>query len=256
MNTDEQRLAHAVAEGYDDFSSLYDRFWGHRSCHWLPVIDRVLLRDNGPPRHVLDVCCGTGRLGQALHELGYRVTGIDGSARMVSLARRNAPGCEFIVTDVRSFRTNQRFDLALSVFDSLNHLMCSQDLCLGFRSVRSSLKPQAPFLFDLNMEDGFRRRWRGTSAIVEPDVVCAVRSDFNEETATAEFHATWFRHQTEWQRHDVVLKQRCYTQEAIQAALTDEGFAEIRILDAVSDLGLENQVGRTFFLCRAVEHPP
>ena len=81
---------HAVA--YDRFAWLYDRHWGRDFTRWgLPVLDQLLLRDLPVGARLLDLCCGTGHLAQALTERGYRVTEVDASAAMLRFARQNAP---------------------------------------------------------------------------------------------------------------------------------------------------------------------
>lgn len=239
------------AASYDPFAWVYNLHWG-RDAEWkLGVVRQLVLCDLAPPRRVLDLCCGTGQLDGALHELGYEVTGVDASPEMIRFARENAPACEFIVSDVREFSAPGAFDLALCMFDSLNHLMSAEDLRRAFRAVHSVLRVGAPFLFDLNMEDGFRERWRRSLGIVEDDYVCVVRSRFLEQDAIGEFVATIFRHETEWIRSDVVLRQRCYAVDDVTRALSAEGFSNIRVLDAAKDLGLKGEVGRSFFLCAA-----
>jgi hypothetical protein len=65
------------------------------------------------------------------------------------------------------------------------------------------------------------------------------------------FLATIFRHESGWIRSDVVLRQKCYAVDDVTRLLSAEGFSNIRVLDAAKDLGLEGQVGRSFFLCAA-----
>lgn len=52
--------------------------------------------------HVLDVGCGTGRWLRRYEKLGLRVTGIDATARMLSLAKQQGTGCALVRAE--SFR--------------------------------------------------------------------------------------------------------------------------------------------------------
>ena len=237
---------------YDDFAWIYDRHWGRDTVRDLGTIGRVVLDDRPPPARVLDLCCGTGQLDRALHERGYAVTGVDGSPEMIAHARRNAPQCEFIVADARDFSVPGRYDVALSMYDSLNHLMELDDLRRAFGSVRRALNPGAPFLFDLNMAEGYRARWRGSFGVVEDDCAAIVRSGYDEASATGELLATLFRRGDGWERSDVVLRQRCYSAKDVAGALAAEGFSRTRIIDAARDLGLAKQVGRSYFLASAL----
>lgn len=236
---------------YDDFAWIYDRHWGRDTVRGLATLDRLVLDDHPPPARVLDLCCGTGQLDEALHARGYTVTGMDGSPSMLYHARRNAPECTFFQADARDFAVPQPHDLALCLYDSLNHLLEADDLRRAFRCVRAALRRGAPFLFDLNMDEGFRARWRGSFGLVEDDNACIARSSYDASAAAAEFHATIFRLRDGWQRSDVVLHQRCHPVDDVLAALADAGFRDVRVIDAQRDLGIARQVGRSYFLAIA-----
>ncbi|MDR7586593.1 MAG: methyltransferase domain-containing protein, partial [Armatimonadota bacterium] len=80
---------------YDAFAWMYNRYWGQDSVQrFLPVIEKLVLPHLGPHARILDLCCGTGQLAQALAQRGYQVTGIDGSEEMIRYARINAPAVE------------------------------------------------------------------------------------------------------------------------------------------------------------------
>ncbi|MBI4277979.1 MAG: hypothetical protein HY660_05940 [Armatimonadetes bacterium] len=53
-----------------------------------------------------------------------------------------------------------------------------------------------------------------------------------------------------WQRSDLTLLQRCYAEDEVRAALAAAGFPEVSAYDAVKDLAMAGNVGRTFFLAR------
>lgn len=242
---------HTEPAAYDDFAWIYDRHWGRDTERALGTLDRLVLDARPAPARVLDLCCGTGQLDRVLHARGYAVTGVDGSPEMIRHARRNAPGCAFLVADARDFAVAQPHDLALCLYDSLNHLVEEDDLRRAFGAVRAALRPGAPFLFDLNMADGFRERWRGSYGVVEDEYACIVRSRYDEPAARGEIRATIFRHGDGWTRSDVVLRQRCYSPDEVTGALADAGFTGIRVFDAPADLGLARQVGRSYFLASA-----
>jgi SAM-dependent methyltransferase len=236
---------------YDPIAWAYNRLWSRHTEWMMSAVRELVLRDHPPPARLLDLCCGTGQLDRILQETGYDVTGVDGSPEMIRFAHENAPACRFILSDVRNFSAPARFDLALCLYDSLNHLMTAEDLRRAFRAIHGALRGGAPFLFDLNMEEGFRERWRGSFGMVEDDLVCVVRPRFFEEDGVGEYRITMFRHETGWTRSDVALRQRCYLADDLISALGGEGFSGIRVFDGLKDLGLQGQVGRSFFLCFA-----
>src|SRR5688572_24093588 len=121
------------ASDYDPFALAYNRHWSSFAPRMVPVLQRLGLDALSSGASLLDVCCGTGQLCRALTDLGYRVTGVDGSQEMLRFARDNAPGADFVYADVREFRTGQRFDTAVSTFDSLNHMLTLDDLTHALR---------------------------------------------------------------------------------------------------------------------------
>ncbi|OQR64526.1 SAM-dependent methyltransferase [Streptomyces maremycinicus] len=70
-----------------------------------------------PAARVLDAGCGTGRVAIRLTELGHRCTGVDVDRSMLTVARRNAPGQEWLYGDLAHLDRlgpEPGFDLALA----------------------------------------------------------------------------------------------------------------------------------------------
>jgi SAM-dependent methyltransferase len=238
------------ASDYDRFAWVYNRHWGAKTPgKFLPILREHFLADLPPPKHLLDACCGTGQLDNALHTIGYNVTGVDASPEMIHFARANAPACEFTVADVRDFSTAESFDAALCMGDSLNHVMTLDDLQRAFAAIHGALKPHAPFMFNLNTEESFRKNWHGSFGIVEDDLVCVVRPSFLEKEQVADFLATVMAPESStsaWERFNIHLRQRCYKHADVAAMLSAAGFRNIHVLD----LGTTS-TGKDFVCCRA-----
>ena len=237
---------------YDSFAWFYNRYWGDLFAgRFLAAIEQLVLSHLPSPARLLDLCCGTGQLAKVLADQGFRVTGVDGSAAMLEFARANAPGGEFVLADARSFTLPGTFHAVLSTFDSLNHVMLLPELTEVFRRVHAVLVEGGRFLFDLNMEEGYRARWRGSEAIVDDDNVCIVRPGYNAEEKVGWNEITMFRREGgTWRRADLTLRQRSYTEAEVRSTLAEAGFFDIATFDAERDLGLARNVGRMFFLVR------
>ncbi len=249
-------MPEARPSDYDSFAWFYNRYWGSGPSSFaarvLPVLDRLFLPQIPARGHILDLCCGSGQLAGELAGRGYQLTGIDGSADLLHFARENAPGVEFVHADARTFRLPAIYDGALSTFDSLNHLLQLDELTAALRNVRDALKAGAPFLFDLNMEEGYLARWRGSFGLTGDDHALVAVSSYDPGTRLGQFTATMFRLRGGlWQRADVTFYQRYYPEEEVQSALSASGFGGILMYDAEKDLGLRGNVGRTFFLASA-----
>ena len=76
----------------------------------------------GPPGRILDLGCGAGDpIGGYLLERGFDLVGCDFSEAMIALARRQFPGADWRVQDMRALDVEGDFDGVLS-WDAFFHL--------------------------------------------------------------------------------------------------------------------------------------
>ncbi|MDE0075335.1 MAG: class I SAM-dependent methyltransferase [Gammaproteobacteria bacterium] len=239
-------------DAYDPFARVYDQHWGFFAAKAYPILEHLVLGNLRPGCAVLDLCCGTGQLAAELSQRGYRTMGLDGSEAMIEIARTNAPDADFVVQDARNIVLPVRFSAVFSTFDSLNHVMELDQLEQVFRSVFAVLEEGGYFVFDLNMAEGFRSRWRGSFEFVEDDHVCAVRSSHDANEKTGRLDVTLFElKDAGWVRTDFPLIQRWYEEGEIRDLLRKVGFGELQSLDESEPI-LEGSMheGRMFFVAR------
>jgi len=109
---------------------------------------------------ILDIGCGTGsHLPHLLLNASQQITGIDISREMIDKAKEKnlSSQINFIHGEVQSLKGN-KFDLAISMFNVINHLDSIQELKLFFKSVRECLYKNSKFIFDC---------WNGVAALRE-----------------------------------------------------------------------------------------
>jgi trans-aconitate methyltransferase len=144
----------SVAEAYDRVAEAWqaarqaarDHF---RERRFLDALTTPLR----PGARVLDVGCGCGVPTAAyLDGQGFRVTGLDASARLLELARRAVPGATFVHGDMRVAEPGGPVD-ALVVWDSVFHLPRPDHAAL-FGRFRSWLRPGGRLLVSLGGSDG------------------------------------------------------------------------------------------------------
>ncbi|HZR42423.1 MAG TPA: class I SAM-dependent methyltransferase [Ktedonobacteraceae bacterium] len=123
-----------------------------------------LLRDERPER-VLEIGCGTGRLTLPLAregvELGFTVTGLDLEPAMLIRAEQRAEAepasvreaLRFVESDVRFWRTDERFDVVLMPYGIAHHLTCLEDRLAAWRGVHMLLKARGLFAVDVCAPD-------------------------------------------------------------------------------------------------------
>jgi ubiquinone/menaquinone biosynthesis C-methylase UbiE len=123
---------------------------------WADYIEEILRKMDSRPRTVLDVACGTGTVSEILAARGYDVTGVDLAAGMIEIARRKAErtgsGVDYHVADAAKMFLGRQFDLAVSLFDSLNYITDETQLAQAIMRVGEHVVQGGLFIFDINTE--------------------------------------------------------------------------------------------------------
>lgn len=137
---------------YDAFAKAYNAHWGpDYGEKAIPYLRRLLLDELKPHATILDLCCGSGHVTQALISEGYQLTGLDGSQQLPSYAKANAPQASFIWADARSFTLPGSYDAMICLNDSLNHVSQLEELKTVFQNVFAVVRRHGSFVFDLNL---------------------------------------------------------------------------------------------------------
>lgn len=107
-----------------------------------------------PNSSILDVGCGTGYpIDFFLSERGFRITGIDSSAKMIEKASSlKLKNTEYHVADLFGFRTEEKFD-AIIAFDCLWHI-CHDNQKYIYGTIASLIKKGGYFIFTHGKKDG------------------------------------------------------------------------------------------------------
>jgi SAM-dependent methyltransferase len=140
---------------YENLAEIYDFLVAGVDYEaWVDYLEEILQRFGHRPETVADLACGTGNTLFPLARRGYRVWGVDLSARMIAAAGRKARELglpvELSVQDMRDFRLAKPVELVVCFHDGLNYLTEFSDLVRAFRSVRRNLVPGGLFVFDVN----------------------------------------------------------------------------------------------------------
>lgn len=118
---------------------------------WVDYVELILARRMSKPRQVLDLCCGTGKVGSEMLRRGYDVIGVDLSEPMVRGCARQAPPLPALVQDATRLGLRACcMDLVVSLYDSLNYILAPDRLRSCFTDVYGCLRPGGLFVFDMN----------------------------------------------------------------------------------------------------------
>jgi SAM-dependent methyltransferase len=137
------------------YSSAYDLLYRDKDydaeCRLLRGI--FLRYGQGEIRSVLDLGCGTGSHALHLAQMGYRVTGVDLSPHMLSLAdekaRAEGLSLPLIPGDIRTLRVEGTFDAAVMMFAVLGYQIGNDDVLAALRNARRHLRLGGLFIADI-----------------------------------------------------------------------------------------------------------
>ena len=120
----------------------------------------------GEARDLLELGCGTGRLGLALARKGYKVTGIDRSNSMLRLAKAKSEkegisGFSPVCMDMTRMAFRKRFDAVLIPYHTINLLVEPDALQRCLQQARGFLKPDGRLLLQIYIPDRSLRALEG-----------------------------------------------------------------------------------------------
>jgi SAM-dependent methyltransferase len=156
MTTDDQGTGGAFVRveqpwGDSELAPLYDAFPFEDD---LPLYLELAAAEGG---RVLELGCGSGRVALPLLQAKHRVTGIDVSPAMLSILERKleVAGPEvqgratLVRADMRDFRLDAQFDLAIIPVKSFAYLLDRSDQQRALSTVRAHLRPGGLLAIDL-----------------------------------------------------------------------------------------------------------
>ncbi len=186
------------------------------------------------PTLILDLGCGTGKMTVEMAKRGYDMIGVDGSAEMLSHAMmrkydEDLPSILLLQQDMRAFELYGTVGAVISSLDCINYLTEDGDLDRCFALVHNYLDPDGIFLFDVNTPYKFKHVFGNNAYILEnEDCYCGWQNEYDEASGLCRFYLSVFEADEKgWQRTDEEQTERCYSKEALSAALARAGFINI-----------------------------
>lgn len=140
------------------FAAVYDSMYSDYTRKAAPQIAALFRRSiSRKDPLVLDLCCGSGRVCEAIHEAGIgRSVGIDLSEAMLELARERSPNSLFIAGDVVDATSTIEFeseaDGICCIFNSINELVYNNDLTDVLSMWRQLARSDAMLLIDFRVD--------------------------------------------------------------------------------------------------------
>jgi SAM-dependent methyltransferase len=203
---------------------------------------------------VLDLGCGTGTLTELLYQKGYDMIGVDNSSSMLGIAMdkkaKSNDEILYLLQDMRELELYSTVGTVISVCDSVNYILETEELSAVFRLVNNYLYPGGLFVFDFNTEYKYRSVI-GDTTIAENREDCSFiwENYYDAGSCLNEYDVTVFvREEGElFRRFTETHLQRGYDVELMRNLVEEAGLHILEILDA-DTLGAVNEESERVYI--------
>ena len=222
-------------DAYHNLAVSYDRLTN--DVDYEATVDfyyEILKREGLKPRTAVDLACGTGSVTAILAKKGLRVTAVDLSEEMLTVARQKAMELDnqplFLCQPLQELYLPRAVDMAVCALDSLDYVADPADCAEAIRRVYKVLNPGGIFIFDVNTPEKLRAMDGQVFLDEDDDVYCVWRGEFDEETNICSYGMDLFQRKgTLWERSFEEHREYAYSIEQLKTYLKNAGFTHIRV---------------------------
>ena len=235
------------------FASIYDEVMDNVPYEfWYKYVKDILDYYNKKPDKVIDLACGTGNMTLLFAENeNWDISGVDLSQDMLDIARRKTEkrnkAIKFYQADLRTFSPELKFDLAVSLFDSLNYILDYDELKNVFYNVYQLLDNDGLFIFDMNTIERLMSIEEGTMLLNGEGFSCFWEDIVDEENKIWKVKLKIYFEEDELDFYEEVHKETAYPISDVLAALKWAGFREIDVFNAYTFKQGKDSDNRVYF---------
>ena len=222
-------------EAYRDLAVSYDRLTN--DVDYAAVVafyEQILQQEGVKPRTAVDLACGTGSVAFLLAQRGLKVTAVDMSEDMLSVAWSKAQELSnppmFVCQKLQELQLPKGVDLAVCALDSMDYITDPADCAEAIRRVYKALNPGGIFIFDVNTPEKLKAMDGQVFLDEDEDVYCVWRGEFDEETNICSYGMDLFQRNGDvWSRSFEEHREYAYSAEQLVEFLKKAGFTDIRV---------------------------
>jgi ubiquinone/menaquinone biosynthesis C-methylase UbiE len=214
----------------ENWQEVHPQFWtAEQTSEQVDLVERLLGIEPGD--RVLDVPCGEGRMAIELAARGYRVTGVDITAGLLSQAeargRERGLNITWQQADMRDLQWRDEFDAVLNWWGSFGYFDDAGNQRF-LEAVARALKPGGRVLFDTHVMETLLPQFQPRGWDRVGDVVILQERAINLEEGRIEAEWTYLTGGEVATTHSSI---RLYTFGQLHRMLKDAGFTEIEGFD-------------------------
>lgn len=152
-------------------SEDYLKVYSHRDeAEAEKLVDIIVKNINLEPQSsLLDMACGAGRHAVVFAKMGFNVTAVDLSQRLLSEAKKNAFNAEviidFVLSDIMDYKVIKKFDLAVNLFTSIGYFEDDEENYAVIKKAYNMLNESGYFILDYFNKDFLMKNLIPTSVL-------------------------------------------------------------------------------------------
>ncbi len=233
---------------YEMFADFYDDMMGDRSRN-VGIVEGLIKKGSPKAYTVLELACGTGAILKGLSG-EYKVSGLDISKAMLVKARRKLPRAKFYTQSMAGFSINEKFDVILCLFDSINHLLTLNEWKKVFVSAEKHLNKDGLFIFDMNTQEKLGILSSSRPSVVRSGRDMTIMDVTSPGGRLTDWKITVFEHvkKNVYKRHEETIRETSFAAETVKKVLSGI-FVEVKTMAAEEDRN-KSGPGRIYFNCR------
>src|SRR5699024_2535931 len=198
------------------------------------------------------------KLAVEMSKEGYQVTGLDLSEDMLTMAYdyalKNGENIQFIQGDMRDLEGIGQYDAVTCYSDSLCYMENEEELLKVFKEVRSILREEGTFLFDVHSLHKVKNVFPGYQYHYVTEEAAFLWSSYAGDVEnTVEHDLVFFiqdSHQEKYTRYEENHVERTYCIETYQQLLEKAGFKQIEVTSEFGKEKVKEDSERWFFSCK------
>ncbi len=206
---------------------------------WMEYLLTVV-KEKAPNFTGVDVGCGTGIFTRKLKRAGFKVSGVDISDAMLSIAesisRKERINIDYLKGDMRNITLFDKVGFISAINDGINYIP-SKDLLRTFKSFNKYLVKGGLLIFDISTEYKLKNVLAGNMyGDNSEDLSYVWLSEFIESENRLDIDISFFEKDGDvYNRYNERQSQYAHTESDILNALENAGFKVVSVTNALGE---------------------